>query len=279
MKRKIYVFACASLVVLGGIFLLTNKKNVPSFSEYRTIAHAMGGYKDTTISNSLEAFNNAYKKGTRVFEVDLIETEDGVLVARHDWMDYLYEKLQQGDSPKSGNPLTLAEFKNLKSNLGFTSITFTDVLDLLKKHKDIYIVTDTKTANQEDAKRVFSKIVKETKSVNESLLDRIVPQIYNREMLSTLNDIHEFEHVLYTLYMEYVPDYEVVKFATENNIDGIVMGEPRFNKEFISNLKNAGVQTYVHTVNDLEQAKFYIDNGVDGVYTDYLLSGELEYEK
>lgn len=138
-----------ALLFVGG----TKKDNFPVFFEHKTIAHGMGGYKDSTITNSLEAFNEGYKKGARVFEVDLIETEEGVLVARHDWMDDLYDKLKQGESPKNGNPLTLDEFKKLKSDLNITSITFQDVLNLMKKHKDIYIVTDTKTTTQEDAKR------------------------------------------------------------------------------------------------------------------------------
>lgn len=54
------------------------------------------------------------------------------------------------------------------------------------------------------------------------------------------------------------------------------MAEARYNEEFIKNLKDNGIYTYVHTVNDLEKAKFYIENGVDGIYTDYLLSRELE---
>ena len=54
------------------------------------------------------------------------------------------------------------------------------------------------------------------------------------------------------------------------------MAEARYNEEFIKNLKDNGIYTYVHTVNDLEKAKLYIENGVDGIYTDYLLSRELE---
>ena len=102
----------------------------------------------------------------------------------------------------------------------------------------------------------------------------------HREMLDTLNNVHPFEHVLYILYMDYLlSDEDVLKFATENNIDGIVMSESRFNKVFVSNLKNAGIHSYVHTINDLEKAKSYINSGVYGIYTDYLLSGELEIDK
>ena len=54
-----------------------------------TIAHAMGGIDGYAYSNSMEAFEENYAKGHRLFEVDLHFTSDGKLVLWHSW-DYQY---------------------------------------------------------------------------------------------------------------------------------------------------------------------------------------------
>ncbi len=54
----------------------------------RFIAHAGGeidGYKYT---NTLEAVNTNYKKGFRLFELDIIKTADNIYVAAHDWKSW-----------------------------------------------------------------------------------------------------------------------------------------------------------------------------------------------
>lgn len=47
------------------------------------IAHALGGVDSNTYTNSLEAFQQSYKNGFRVFETDVMEAGDGSLVLFH----------------------------------------------------------------------------------------------------------------------------------------------------------------------------------------------------
>ncbi len=51
----------------------------------RFIAHAGGEIDGHTYTNSLEALNLNYKKGFRLFELDIHETSDHKYVAVHDW--------------------------------------------------------------------------------------------------------------------------------------------------------------------------------------------------
>lgn len=60
-----------------------------TWTDYRLIAHGLGEISSVSVTNSHEAFITNYNKGHRVFEADLILTQDGQLVARHDWSDYL----------------------------------------------------------------------------------------------------------------------------------------------------------------------------------------------
>lgn len=251
-------------------------KNIKDFNEYRLIAHAMGGVnQEKRYTNSKEAFFEHYNKGTRVFEVDLVETKDGVIVARHDWNNYLYEVLEQENEKKDEQPLTLEEFKNKKINNNLTPLTFDDILDLMLEYDDFYIVTDTKSPDKDDVNRIFNKIVEEVKKKDKKLLDRIVPQIYNRDMYYVLNDIYEFNNILYTLYMDNISYNDVIEFVKNNKVSGIVMSQERYNKEFVQNLNENNVKSYVHTINDKEKIKNYISEGVYGIYTDYIYEEEM----
>ena len=46
-------------------------------------AHALGGIGRGEYRNDLEAFQSSYKKGYMYYEVDIVETKDGFLVASH----------------------------------------------------------------------------------------------------------------------------------------------------------------------------------------------------
>ena len=60
------------------------------------ISHAMGGIGGTNYSNCLEAFNENYAEGHRVFEVDIELTSDGRMVLWHDWKRAFCSKYKAG---------------------------------------------------------------------------------------------------------------------------------------------------------------------------------------
>ena len=49
-----------------------------SWSDHRTIAHALGGLDGRDYLNSREGFLAMYQQGVRLFELDLSRTSDGV---------------------------------------------------------------------------------------------------------------------------------------------------------------------------------------------------------
>ena len=64
----------------------TKSKSDTTFGPHeplRFIAHAGGRIEGMNYTNSLEALNNSYKNGFRLFELDIIETSDGEFVAAH----------------------------------------------------------------------------------------------------------------------------------------------------------------------------------------------------
>ena len=273
VEDKVVWISVIIVCLIGGYLFVESKiekVTKKEFSEHNIITHAMGEIEGNIYTNSKEAFISNYKKGARVFEVDLVETLDGHIVARHDWNNKLYETLNQDYAPEEENkPLTYEQFKSLKIHNKYTPIDFEDILDLMSKYKDIYIVTDTKSGYPEDAKRVFDKMIKMINEKDSSLIERLVPQIYSQAMYPAIKELYDFNNVLYTLYMDLSEDEQVLNFVLENNIAGVVMSEGRYSKDLIKSLNDNNVKSYIHTINDPKVANNYIKSGIFGIYTDY----------
>lgn len=208
--------------------------------------------------------------------MDLIETSDGYLVARHDWLSYLYDMLEQ-TQPVEGEEcvLTLEEFKEMLINKYYQPATLDDLLDLMIEYPDIYLVTDTKTTTSEDTSRVFQKIVSAVEGKNSNLLKRIYPQIYNQDSYYALKKVYPFENILYTVYYETATKEEILNFSIKENIKGIVMPDYFYTPEYASEIKAAGIDVYVHTINNLDEIENYLSESVTGVYSDYVAESHI----
>lgn len=229
------------------------------------IAHAFGGIDGKAYTNSLEAFETNYSKGHRVFEADLIFTSDGHLVAKHDW----------NDNPDK-QPLSLQQFKAKKIRKIFTPLDFNEIANLMSKYKDIYLVTDTKETDLNTVKQQFEVIINTAKKIDPSIAERIIPQIYNEEMLPVIMNIYDFKSVIYTLYQTNSPKEEVIKFASDNGIKVITMSKDYPDlTDFVSKLAQEKIYTYVHTVNDINVINNLKSQGVHGFYTDFASPDDL----
>ncbi|MGF7049218.1 glycerophosphoryl diester phosphodiesterase [Paenibacillus sp. DS2015] len=280
MKRII-----ALLLLIGiasGLMVISNREtsSAPSsFSDYKLISHAMGGIQEQAYTNSYEAFIANYEQGNRIFEVDLLFTDDGHLVARHEWSQYMTELLEQDEQlpdARQAAQLSYQEFKDSEILGKYKALDWDDILDLMEKYPDIYIVTDTKEQEASGLLKQFKVLVEEAEKHNPLLLQRIIPQIYNQPMLDTVTSVYDFHSIIYTLYESKDSDQEVIDFAKKHDrIRAITMPEHRVTDTFIAGLDNAGLDTYVHTINDTEQMEKYEKMGVHGFYTDDLAEREV----
>ncbi|WP_225229538.1 glycerophosphodiester phosphodiesterase family protein [Paenibacillus gallinarum] len=244
---------------------------------YTLIAHALGAIDGYSHTNSIDALITSYDNGHRVFEMDLITTSDGVLIGRHDWYEDLYGKLyQEVSKDKFNKPLSLDEFLSLPINKKYTPMTAEQMLVILSQYPDMYIVTDTKTANSEEVKKQFSQLVASARSVDPSVLDRIIPQIYTENMHKAVDEIHPFTNYIYSLYINDYDDDRVLQYAKDNKLGVVMMDENRYSKAFVDRLAKAGIKTYMHTFNDVDKVKDYQKQGVIGVMTDQLIPSDIK---
>lgn len=242
-----------------------------SLNTDNVIAHAMGDIDGIRYSNSLEAFQLNYSKGFRVFEVDLMLTADGKVVAFHDGLGEEYGL----DRPVS--EVTARRFKDTEYQGSYTPLDLADIMMLLKRHLDAVIVPDVKS----DFETTYRVIVRDVGDRDPALFKRIVPQIYRDEDYFTLKKLHVFEKIIYTLYrvpptsriklVNYWIGRGVVRFLSgKEDIVAVTMSRLRFMKSgwLVRKLQTMNRGVLVHTLNDEKVISRYLSLGATGIYTD-----------
>lgn len=123
------------------LILLTLTPFIKSMSQDgpQPIAHALGAIEGIVYSNSREAMISSIEKGYKYMEVDIDSTSDGIMIASHDWATF---NLSTRHSECKDTMFSYEVFKNRKIYDKLTPITIQEVVDTLKNHPDINLVTD-----------------------------------------------------------------------------------------------------------------------------------------
>ncbi|MEM6724609.1 MAG: hypothetical protein AAF598_11255, partial [Bacteroidota bacterium] len=103
----------------------------------RFIAHAGGMIEGHTYTNSLEALNTSYKKGFRLFELDILQTSDGAFVAAHDWGGW-----KQSAGFKGQIPPDRGTFNAQLIHGKFQPLDMDQINKWFADHPDAILVTD-----------------------------------------------------------------------------------------------------------------------------------------
>ncbi|MDR1540358.1 MAG: hypothetical protein LBU32_20635 [Clostridiales bacterium] len=230
------------------------------------VAHACGAVGGVAETNSLEALLFNYDMGHRVFEVDLNLTSDGILAGIHDW-------------GANGRIRSWAELMERKIRGEFTPLSFQRIVSLLSEHRDLFIITDTKSFDysDEDMLRQFEIMQAAAKEKDPEVLNRVVIQIYNQDMYYKITEKYKFSNIIYTLYMTRDTEDQVVEFVQKEGIKVVVMPPERANDAFLQKLLSIGEIVFLHTLNDMETVMGWKAKGVSGFYTDYLVPSDFEF--
>lgn len=286
--KKLIIISCITSVLFLSIVAIDNKisrkakrdhfitklMNEITFEWWnsRLIAHAGGAvFGDNgemiVYTNSLEAILLNYNKGHRVFEIDFDFTSDGKLAAVHDWK---MGAEMTGAFFDVGGP-SLEDWYRKKIRGKYTPIGIYEIIKLMGEKKDMYLVTDIKSRNPEIVKNSFLEIYKTAKQYDLQILDRVIPQIYEPEMLLMVQSVYKFPSIIYTLYKFKPSPVDVVDFVKDYDEIKVITMRPRMaTQEFVSELLSLDKLVYCHTINNFSEAIELYERGVYGFYTDYL---------
>ena len=211
------------------------------------IAHAGGGYKNLTYTNSIDTleFN---KNNYDLFELDFFLTGDGKLVCAHDWS----ENLESFDK--------FEIYVNKKDD--FKPCTYKSLLNWLSLNPKKRIVTDFKNDNISGLTFIAE---------NFSNFEKIfIPQIYNPKEYEEVKNIG-FENVIWTLYRYNKSNKAVLKFSKKMDLFAITMPQDRAQSDLPQLLKKEKIKTYVHTINSMKEYFIYLKHyEIDQIYSDFI---------
>ena len=103
----------------------------------RFIAHAGGEIGGLTYTNSLEAMNQSYNKGFRMFELDISITSDNVFVAAHGWDHWARLTEYVGRLPPPHEV-----FMQQKIGRRYSPLSIKEINEWFAAHLDAMLVTD-----------------------------------------------------------------------------------------------------------------------------------------
>lgn len=270
------------LVLCGGIMLVVAAIESDLFSfitfqyhftqrqwydENRVVIHAFGAIDGLAYTNSREALENSYAGGNRVFECDMILTSDQKLVACHDWNTGMQKGFSEENIP------TRELFMNTKIYDKYTPMSIDEIVIFMKEHPDVYLVTDTKSAEEEYYQIEFQQWIDTAEEYScEDILERVIVQIYHPYMYGDIKRLYPFKNFIFTLYAEgYTGNpeemKEYAKFCRLNQVDVITMRADFYTDELNEICKAYEVQLFVHTVNEQEDKNYFMERNV-GIYAD-----------
>ena len=131
----ITILSFFALCLVLSVFIVRNNTVVKG---QHYIAHAGGAIDGLSYTNCMEAVNNAISKGIVYIELDLCITSDSVLVAAHDWAHF--NKITGYEGVDSAP--RFEDFKTRKIHGKYTPISYIDIVQILRAHPNIFLVTD-----------------------------------------------------------------------------------------------------------------------------------------
>lgn len=253
--------------------------NTPEFNweNYNIITHALGGLDGYTYLDSRESFIHYYDKGSRLFEVDLSQTSDGVWVCRHNWKEPMGQ--WEGDQKKV---LSAEEFLNTPIYGKYTPMSFEDLLKLLDEYPDAFVMLDSKQYSVRNYQRTLEDYAQyreiAIQAGLEHTLGQIIPQIYNSAMYSGTTLVYKFPAYLYSLWQEYSIEElnDIADFCQANQIQAVSLYWEYWSEDVQKIFDERDILVYIYTINEKEKAREYVQAGAKGICTDTLISENLE---
>ena len=223
------------------------------------VAHAGGGIDGVAYTNSIEALNQNYAQGFRLFEMDFSWTSDNELVCLHDW-GFTFEKRFGFKTKKIPDRST---FEYLVDHFGdYHACTLDELAEWMEEHPDSILITDVHVE-----RKVALQMIRNAIGSGEV---RVIPQITQPGEFDSIRKLG-FEKIIWTLHSFKGSDDEVVEIARKLPLFAVTMPPSRTGAGLPGNLEQVAIPSYVHTVNDEDEASRYMEDlRLTDIYTDFL---------
>ena len=260
------------------------------YTKYHFISHSGGGINGKEFSNSLEAWNLAYENGNRVFDADMMFTNDRKLIVKHEGRNLELDSTPMKESHVviDGNgilqyqymctdDISYDNYMNSKIYHKYTPIDCEMLIEYMYTHKDLYIAPDMKDDIEESYNYLYEMAIKKDMS---EILDRIIVPVYDVDSYKKVNSIYNFKSYIFKQYINNPQNYyDQVKFMLENNIHVLNVSQDYMSDSEIQEIEKKGIHIYVAVVNNISDMNYYKELGVDGFVSDYLYEADWDIHK
>ncbi|MDR0205790.1 MAG: sulfatase-like hydrolase/transferase [Bacteroidales bacterium] len=226
---------------------ILERKNYSDFF----IAHAGGNIDGKNYTNCVEALDFSYKNGCRLFELDLLKTSDGKIVAVHDWETF--KTISNYPGTIDDTPLTEKEFLSRKIHEKYTPMNMNAINSWFEKHPDAILVTD----KINDPERIYKEF---------HFRDRVIMELFTWNAVDKAIELGIKPLVSNFLYYD-TPNFEQV--FDNKKIEYCNTGRYQIsgNEDMLRRLKVKGIKNFV----------FGLDNPIKGVPAEkYVWANEMD---
>jgi len=199
------------------------------------------------VDGTKESLDKSYRNGFRMIEVNLQWTSDDELILLNDWNENL--------------PYSHEEFMNLEMPNGLHQMDIEHLADWMRKHEDVYIVTDIREENPRALRYINNNYP--------DIKERIIPQIYSMDEYNAVK-VPKYKNIILNLGLSNYTDQQVVDFMKLYKHFAVIMPKDRGMSLLPKKLKIVGVPSYVFQVNERSLRNELESNGVYGISTEKL---------
>ena len=221
-----------------------------------------GGELDGLVrSNVLDAFEHNYKKGKRIFEVDLAKTTDANYVGLEDWNGIIrrFFVKKDGTMPEVKR-LSYKEFMDLVPQRERKAIDLDVLKEFIEEKKDAEVFVQTK----DDTKELLRYIKENYKK----LRNRLTVEVASLDEYDLAKELG-FKNIVYRLASTKDID-KVIKNLSKKKLKAISLDASNLDEEAVKKLVESGHKVYAYLVNDSELAHKLFKLGVTAIYTEKL---------
>jgi glycerophosphoryl diester phosphodiesterase len=210
-------------------------------------------------SNSVQAAQASLARGITLIELDFVRDLDGGFACAHDWEG------QPNRVPFApAKPVSGAQFANYRIYCKYSAFNIERLVKFLSENPDLRIITDTKEGDY----GLLEMIAREYPQ----LTARFIPQVYAFADLGKIKALG-YKDIIVTLYAMPPSDRAdpaaVADSARRLGAWAVTLPDIEAEK-YAAQLREAGVDFYVHTINDAARCAQLRDLGAAGVYSDSL---------